>query len=696
MAGFPARVVSNRRAQSSAPTIPVGRPPRKLPPLKKDSPEVQGGSRARFGNYLRNLKQRRAAGEFSAAMPMHRALGSAPRPRHRSFTALLQRFWGLTAGWRWALGLALATLTVAALLSLAPPFATKLVLDYVLGSHPAPTWLEPLLQTESDRKRMLVVIAIAVLLTTLLQSSLSLGGRWLATRTVKRIQAAVRRKVFAHAVRLPLQRVYQLKSGGVSGVLREDAGAVGDLVFGLIYNPWRSVVQLFGGLAVLACVDWRMLAAVAGVAPIVYLTHSTWIRRIRPLFRDVRAQRQRIDGDAAEAFGGMRVVRAFGGERAEAGRFLRNNHLMARQELHAWWWTRGVELIWEVLIPSASAVLLVYGGFQVLDGRLSTGDLMMFLFYLALLLGPLSILANSATEVQNSLAGLDRILDLLDEPQELSAPPGVSRLRRLARSDVVGRIQFRDVDFRYDADGKIVLQGINLTAEPGTMTALVGPSGAGKTTLCNLVARFYDPTGGAVLLDGVDLRNLEPSSYRRLLGVVEQDVFLFDGTAAANIGYANRNATPEMILQAAQAANAHDFISQLPDGYRTIVGERGVRLSGGQRQRIAIARAILADPRILILDEATSNLDSHSERVIQESLRTLMRGRTSFVIAHRLSTIAQADQIAVLRDGRITELGTHNELLQQSGHYRRMVQLQTGLMERFEPTGVGAHDQGPA
>jgi ATP-binding cassette, subfamily B, bacterial len=657
--------------------------------LKKDAPETQGGSSARFRDYLVNLKRRRAAGEFSAPTRAHGNSDPPPGPRHRSFNILLKRFWGLLAGRRLALGLALVVLTFAALLSLAPPYATKLVLDYVLGSHPPPLWLAPFLQTESDRGRMLVVLALAVLATTLLQATLSLFGRWMATRTVKRIQAAVRRRVFSHAVRLPLQRVYQLKSGGVSGVLREDAGAVGDLVFGLIYNPWRSVVQLVGGLAVLAYVDWRMLVAVAAMAPIVYFTHSMWIRRIRPLFRDVRAQRQRIDGHAAEAFGGMRVVRAFGRERAEAGRFLRNNHLMARQELFAWWWTRGVELIWEILIPAASAALLVYGGFQVLGGHLSTGDLMMFLFYLALLLGPLSVLANSATEIQNSLAGLDRILDLLDEPLELPAPTGAPSPRPLVRSQVKGQIELRDVDFRYTDDGSYVLRGINLTAEPGTMTAFVGPSGAGKTTLCNLIARFYDPTHGAVLLDGVDLRRLEPSSYRRLLGVVEQDVFLFDGTVAANIGYANRYATPKQIEQAARAANAHEFITQTPNGYDTIIGERGVRLSGGQRQRLAIARAILADPRILILDEATSNLDTHSERVIQESLRTLMHGRTSFVIAHRLSTIAQADQIAVVRDGRIAEVGTHQELLEQSGHYEQMVKLQTGFDQEKAAVGVG-------
>ena len=298
---------------------------------------------------------------------------------------------------------------------------------------------------------------------------------------------------------------------------------------------------------------------------------------------------------------------------------------------------------------------------------------MMFLVYLAMLLEPMAVLATSVTLLQNNLSGFDRVLDLLAEPREMADCPGT---RSISKPTVSGRIALQDVDFIYPGTTRQVLRDINLEVESGETIALVGRSGSGKTTLCNLVARFYDPTAGTIALDGVDLREIEVESYRRLLGIVEQDVFLFDGTVAENIAYGHRSATLARIEQAARAANASEFIERLSDRYDTVIGERGVRLSGGQRQRLAIARAVLADPRIFILDEATSNLDSESERLIQQSLEQLLRGRTSFVIAHRLSTIRHADRILVLDAGAIVEAGSHAELMAGSGLYRDMVDLQ--------------------
>jgi ATP-binding cassette subfamily B protein/subfamily B ATP-binding cassette protein MsbA len=303
----------------------------------------------------------------------------------------------------------------------------------------------------------------------------------------------------------------------------------------------------------------------------------------------------------------------------------------------------------------------------------------MFLTYLVLLLGPIETLASSATSFQTNLAGLDRVLDLMEEPLEL---PDRDDAVNLDARTVNGRLQVEGLSFTYPNSPEPVLHDVSFTAEPGQLIAFIGASGAGKTTLCNLIARFFDPDEGRITVDGVDLRDIQLERYRGLIGIVEQDVFLFDGTIQENIAFGRRGATEDEVRSAASAANATEFIEATPDGFNTFIGERGVRLSGGQRQRLAIARAILANPNILILDEATSNLDTQSERLIQESIDQLLSGRTTFAIAHRLSTIRHADLIVVLEGGTILDQGTHDELMQSSDHYRDMVAAQTAKAER--------------
>ncbi|QDT98709.1 ABC transporter ATP-binding protein [Gimesia aquarii] len=601
--------------------------------------------------------------------------GKKSSKRERSSWELVRSFFDLLKLHRWSVILSLVTLTIATLLALIPPAATKFVVDYVLDKNPLPPMTPQWIPHEPWP--LLVFITISVILISMIRIGLQIWGRWHATRVTKLIQMKVRKDVFAQAVRLPLHRIQELKSGGAASILREDAGSVGELVFGMLYNPWRAIIQLLGSLIILAWVDWRLLLGALFLVPMVYLTHRTWISRIRPQHRKIRAQRVNVDGLATESFGGMRVVRAFGRQRSETSRILRGNHLMGRQELYAWWWSRLIEIVWETVIPVASACLLLYGGWQVLQGQLTLGDLVMFLAYLLMLLGPLAVLAQSAAQFQNSLSGFDRVLDLLAEPREMES----STAQTIGKSEISGRITFENVSFQYPGSEQFALQDISIEVEPGETIALVGPSGAGKTTFCNLVARFYDPTTGRVLLDNSDLTELDVESYRNHIGVVEQDVFLFDGTVADNIGYGDRHTIDAEILHAAEISNAHEFIKDLPQGYQTLIGERGVKLSGGQRQRLAIARAILADPRILIFDEATSNLDTESERLIQASLTSLMQDRTCFVIAHRLSTITHADRIVLFEAGRITEIGTHDDLMEADGKYREMVLLQTSPAE---------------
>ena len=601
---------------------------------------------------------------------------------HRNAWELIKRFLGLLGGQQRAMAFSMATLTVATLLALVPPAATKLVVDYVLGDKllPAtvPSWVP------RERWPLLLALTATVLGISIVKLGLHVWGRWHATRVTKLLQMSVRRRVFTQVMHLPLHRIQELKSGGAASILRQDAGSVGDLVFGLLYNPWRAGIQLIGSLCVLAFVDWRLLLGALILIPLVYASHRTWIGRIRPQHRRIRAQRERVDGLATEAFGGMRVVRAFGRQRSETTRIMQGNHLMGRQELFAWWSMRWIEIVWEVLMPLASAALLAYGGWRVIQGGLSLGDLVMFLAFLLMLLGPLAVLAQSAATLQNGLSGLDRILDLLDEPTEI----GIGHLK-LKGTQVAGRLTFDQVSFSYPGSSDIALRDIELDIQAGETIALVGRSGSGKTTLCNLIARFYEPTSGRILLDGSEVSDINISSYRDLIGIVDQDVFLFDGTVAENIAYGNRCATAADVRAAAQLANAAEFIEPLAHGYDTLIGERGVKLSGGQRQRLAIARAVLADPQILILDEATSNLDTESEMTIQNGLTALMESRTAVVIAHRLSTIARADRIIVLDRGQIVQSGTHASLMATDGHYREMVLLQT------QPTMAKRDDQDP-
>jgi ATP-binding cassette subfamily B protein/subfamily B ATP-binding cassette protein MsbA len=705
-------------------------------------------SRERFRQYRREVRERTFDPSSNGSPPASRPSKDGARPaapqhphgdrtkhrRSRSVFQLLGEFWGLIRPHRATIYVALATLSVSTLLGLAPLYGTKIVFDNILGDHPLPQRLIRFIALPADRGQLLGVVAVAMVLLAVGSELVSLWSRWNMTRATQLVRMSVRKQVFDHAVRLPLHRVYDLKSGGVASILREDAGAVADLIFSLLYNPWRAIIQLLGSVAVLAFVDWRLLLGSLVLLPIVWMTHRTWIGRIRPLMRDIRNTRQIIDAHTTEAFGGMRIVRSFVRQQHESGTFTRSGNFMSRQEVLTWWWMRGIDVAWSVLIPVATATLLYFGGRQVLadserlkahlitsEQALTVGDLVMFLAYLVALLGPIASLAASATGLQTSLAALDRVLDLMNEPREM---PSTSTAVTLTKSQVQGRIVFKDVSFAYPAaksggsslrDGKstpenseadaepavpalrdidldaaaeiaqsskliahsCVLCDINLDVAAGQVIALVGPSGAGKTTLCNLVARFFDPTSGSIALDGRDIRDITIDSYRRLFGIVEQDTFLFDGTLAENIAYGRRNATHAEIEQAASSANAEEFIKNLSAGYETLIGERGVKLSAGQRQRITIARALLADPRILIFDEATSNLDTESERLIQASLQTLMQGRTSFVIAHRLSTIAHADRILVMEKGRIVEQGRHEELMQANSRYREMVLLQT-------------------
>lgn len=658
-------------------------------------------SRTRFQEFLEKRRRGELEKELGDTPERGGPIGLRSTKRNRTFWVLAREFWRLVAGHRLTIALCIVSVSISALAGLMMPASTKIAIDYILTDHPGPGGLPDWVPTR-DRMQLLWWLAGGMMAASLVAIAVGVTGRWLMTRLAVRTRLLMRRKVFEHAVRLPLHRVYQIKSGGAASILRDDAGGAGDLIFSLLYNPWRSIVQLVGTLIILASVDWMLLAGALALIPLIWFSHRTWISRIRPVQKATRAVRTSLDAHTTESFGGMRVVRGFARERGETARFVRGNDLMSRQEMLVWWWSRIIEIAWMILLPAGSVGVLVYGGWRVVNGTLTIGDLTMFLAYVMMLLGPLEILTVSATNIQTQLAAFDRVLDVLSEPTEFTPVPAATETdpiilgvdgvaaRAMAHrqrtgmdvdpTTVIGRVTLREVGFTYPGGSEPVLREVGLDVPAGATVALVGPSGSGKTTLCNLVARFYDPTTGVIELDGIDLRSVNVDSYRRLLGIVEQDVFLFDGTIRENIAFGRRASGRDVPLaelrDAAARANADGFIQKLEHGYETIIGERGVRLSGGQKQRIAIARAILADPRILILDEATSNLDTESEQLIQESLKSLMRGRTCFVIAHRLSTIRHADLIVVLEGGRIIETGTHDQLAQREGRYWEMLRRQ--------------------
>src|SRR5579864_1971469 len=416
------------------------------------------GSRLRFARYRRERRN----------SPKQRYAESAgdekDEEKQRSLVRLYRALNDALAGNRSTIAAALAIMSLVTCLKLIPPAATKFLIDNVLLGRPLPAAIPSWVPVPAQPVARLVALVIVVFAVSIVGTAIGLWSRWLATLASKRVQVAVRRRVFDHAARLPLYRVYELKAGGAASLLREDAGGVGELVFSMLYNPWRAVVQFVGGLIVLAWVDWRLLLGSLLLVPGVYGTDRLWNRRLRPLYRDIRKERQEIDAKTAEAFGGMRVVRAFGRQRRESVRFVGENHFMARQEFFAWWSTRIAEVLWDLLLPAASGVLLLYGGLQVINGRLSPGDLMMFLVYLAMLLEPVSVIATSVTQLQNNLSGFDRVLDLLAEPREMVSRPGAVAI---TKSSVAGRITLRDVSFHYPKTETRVLRDINLEIEPG-------------------------------------------------------------------------------------------------------------------------------------------------------------------------------------------------------------------------------------
>jgi ATP-binding cassette subfamily B protein/subfamily B ATP-binding cassette protein MsbA len=482
-----------------------------------------------------------------------------------------------------------------------------------------------------------------------------------------RVMLSLRRSLFEHLIHLPLPKLWEMKTGGILSRVTGDVDTTTGLLQLAIISPSVSIVRLTLAVGVLLALNWRLAVMAMAIIPGAMVMSFVFARRVRPIYRASRKDVEQIDGRLGETFSGIRVVRAFGREIRELQHFMLGRHTVLRKELFAHRRELVLWMSWGLLVGIVNVVIVWYGGYLNVAGRASIGDIMAFQWYTFLLLNPVWNIVNSFSELQRSLAAMERVFEVLGMDGDKPDRPGA-----IEAPAIVREVVFDDVSFEY-REGRPVVRDFSVRVRGGSVVALVGRSGAGKTTVTDLAARFHDPTRGRILLNGIDIRDLTLRSYRGLLAIVQQDVFLFDGSVSDNIAYGRHDASAEEIEDAARRANAHEFIERLPDGYDTFIGERGVKLSGGQQQRLAIARAILKSPQILILDEATSNLDTESEQLIQASMATLLAGRTTFVIAHRLSTVRRADLILLMEDGQIIERGTHDQLMEARGVYHAMV-----------------------
>jgi ABC-type multidrug transport system fused ATPase/permease subunit len=561
------------------------------------------------------------------------------------------------------LTIGLVLMLISRVSGLVLPWSSKWLIDDVV------------MRKQTDLLPMIALVAGAA---TLVQAITSFALSQILGVAAQRAISDMRTRVQARVMRLPVRYFDSTQTGILVSRIMSDAEGIRNLVGTGLVSLVGGVVTAAMGLGVLFWLNWKLtaitilvLGAFAGGMAYAFST-------LRPLFRERGKIQAEVTGRLTEALGGIRVVKSYTAEKREEIVFTKGAHRLFRNIAKSMTGVSATTAGGTVVVGIVGVLMIGLGGRAVVQGEMTLGDLIMYMLFIGLVAAPLVSIASIGTQITEAFAGLDRIREILSTATENDEDAA-----RAALGPIDGDVEFQEVWFEYNP-GQPVLRGVSFRAAPGTTTALVGSSGSGKSTLISLVMAFNRPTKGRILIDGADLAGVRLLDYRRQLASVLQENFLFDGTIVQNVGYARPGATLEEIKTACRIAHCEEFILQFPQGYDTIVGERGIKLSGGQRQRVSIARAILADPRILILDEATSSLDSESEQQIQDGLRRLRSGRTTFVIAHRLSTIRSADQILVVEAGEIVERGTHAELLALNGRYRQLYDKQYSFeMDRF-------------
>ena len=582
---------------------------------------------------------------------------SASRPKPK-LKKVLPEVWKLMKPRRWLLGGSFLLMIINRASGLILPASTRYLIDNVMGKH---------------QLHLLPIIVGVVIVATILQGITSFTLTQLLSKEGQRLIAELRMKVQEHIGRLPVAFYDENRTGTLVARIMTDVEGVRNLIGTGVIDFFGGVMTALFAFGYLIHLSIQMTLVTFVILVIFGLILQRAFKTIRPIFRERAKINAEVTGRLTESLGGVRVVKGYHAEESEAKVFAAGANRLLKNVISSLTAQSLMSLASTAVLGVVGALIMYLGAHQVVAGRLTTGGYVTYVMFLAFMIAPIVQLVSIGTQLTEAVAGLDRTTEILSEGAEDADP------RRTVELGVIqGDIAFRDVQFAYDPD-KPVLHGISFESHPGTVTALVGSSGSGKSTIISLICAFHTATSGQVLVDGIDLATAKLASYRSQLGVVLQETFLFDGTIRENILFSHPTATEEQFFEACRIARVDEFAERFAEGYETIVGERGVKLSGGQRQRLSIARAILADPRILILDEATSSLDSESEAMIQTGLNHLMQGRTTFVIAHRLSTIRRADQILVVEAGNIVERGTHEALYALGGRYYDLYTRQHGL-----------------